>query len=73
MGAATMPPTVRLANEISRQFAHKAPEEAATAVANHLKVAWDPRMKTALLAYVDAGGDELDPIAVRAAALLRAV
>jgi formate dehydrogenase subunit delta len=72
MSASTIPPYVRLANEIARQFEHRAPADAATAIANHIKVVWDPRMKRALVDYVDAGADELAPIAVLAANQVRA-
>lgn len=68
----TFPSSARLANEIARQFAHKAPADAATAVANHIKVVWDPRMKRALVDYVDAGAEDLDPVAVLAADQVRA-
>lgn len=67
MSRATLPPYVRLANEIAAQFAHRAPADAATAVATHMKAVWDPRMKKALIAHVDAGADDLDPIAALAA------
>jgi formate dehydrogenase subunit delta len=66
------PPSARLANEIARQFEHKAPADAATAIANHIKVVWDPRMKRALVDYVDAGADDLAPVAVLAANQIRA-
>ena len=62
-----LPSYVRLANDIAAQFAHRPPADAATAVANHMKVAWDPRMKKALIAHVEAGAEDLDPIAALAA------
>jgi formate dehydrogenase subunit delta len=68
-----LPPHVRLANEIARQFAHKAPAEGAAKIAAHIKVVWDPRMKAALVAHLDAGGEDLDPVAALAAAQLRPV
>jgi formate dehydrogenase subunit delta len=71
MSSTTLPPHVRLANEIAKQFAHRPPADAATAIANHLRAVWDPRMKKALLASVDAGDDELDPVAALAAEQLR--
>jgi formate dehydrogenase subunit delta len=67
----TFPPSARLANEIARQFEHKPPAEAATAIANHIKAVWDPRMKRALVDYVDAGADGLAPVAVLAANQVR--
>jgi formate dehydrogenase subunit delta len=66
------PPHVRLVNDIAAQFQHRPPEEAAESVANHLRSFWDPRMRAALLAHVEAGGPGLDPLAVRAAELLAA-
>jgi formate dehydrogenase subunit delta len=68
----SFPPSARLANEIARQFEHKAPADAATAIANHIKAVWDPRMKRALVDYVDAGADDLNPVAVLAADQVRA-
>lgn len=66
-----LPPHVRLANEISIQFAHLKPEDGAARVANHIHDFWDPRMVRALLASVDAGDEDLDPLAIAAAAQLR--
>ncbi|MGW7682227.1 formate dehydrogenase subunit delta [Kribbella sp. NPDC054772] len=67
-----VPPYVRLANEIAAQFAHRAPADAATAIANHLKATWDPRMKQALIAHADSGATDLVPAAAAAARHLRA-
>lgn len=66
-----MNPSVRLANDVAAQFHHRSPEEGAAEVANHLRMFWDPRMRAQLLAHVDAGGADLDPLAVAAAARLR--
>lgn len=65
------PPHVRLANEIAEQFTHRPIDEAAQAVATHLRTFWEPRMRAALLDHLAAGGAGLDPIALRAAELLR--
>jgi formate dehydrogenase subunit delta len=67
----SVPPYVRLANEIAAQFRHRPPEQAADAIAKHIRTVWDPRMKAALVAHVDAGGNELDPAAALAAEQLR--
>ncbi|WP_405063947.1 formate dehydrogenase subunit delta [Kribbella sp. NBC_01505] len=67
MSRATMPPYVRLANEIAAQFAHRPTADAATAIANHMRVVWDPRMKSALKAHAQAGAVDLDPAAALAA------
>jgi formate dehydrogenase subunit delta len=66
-----LPPHVRLANEISIQFAHLKPEDGAARVAKHVHDFWEPRMVRALLASVDAGDEDLDPLAIAAAAQLR--
>ncbi|TCM48801.1 formate dehydrogenase subunit delta [Kribbella sp. VKM Ac-2568] len=73
MSATGLPPHVRLANEIARQFAHREPADAATRIANHIKAVWDPRMKAALISHVDSGGEDLDPVAALAAEQLRPV
>ncbi|NUR94950.1 MAG: formate dehydrogenase subunit delta [Kribbellaceae bacterium] len=68
-----VPPYVRLANEIAAQFAHRSPAEAATAIANHLKAVWDPRMKQALIDHANSGATDLDPAAALAAKKLQAL
>jgi formate dehydrogenase subunit delta len=67
----TLPPHVRLANEIAIQLAHLPPADGATRVAKHIVDFWEPRMVRALLAHVDAGGQDLDPLATAAAEQLR--
>lgn len=69
----SVPPYVRLANEIAAQFAHRSPADAATAIANHMKAVWDPRMKQALINHVNSGGTDLDPAAALAAQQLQAL
>ena len=68
----TVTPQVRLANELAAQFQHRPADEAAAAIATHIRSFWDPRMRAALFAHADADGGELDPLAVAAAGLLRA-
>ena len=65
------PPHVRLANDIAEQFHRRPSEEAAVAVATHIRRFWDPRMRAQLLEHVDAGGEHLDPLVVEAARRLR--
>jgi formate dehydrogenase subunit delta len=62
---------VRLANEIAIQFAHLPFDDGTARVAKHIHDFWEPRMLRALLAHVDAGGDDLDPLAAAAAERLR--
>ncbi|GLZ50225.1 hypothetical protein Acsp06_64100 [Actinomycetospora sp. NBRC 106375] len=67
-----LPPTVRLANDIAAQFVHRRDSDAAVQeIAGHVRSFWEPRMITELLAAVDGGAPALDPLALRAARLLR--
>lgn len=68
----TVPPHVRLANDVAAQFAHWPVEDGARAVAAHLRMFWEPRMRAALLAHREAGAAGLAEIAQRAADLLAA-
>jgi formate dehydrogenase subunit delta len=61
----------RLANDIAAQFAHRAHAEASRATAEHMRNFWDPRMRQQLIELVSAGGEDLDPVAMRAAARLK--
>jgi formate dehydrogenase subunit delta len=63
-------PEVRLANEIAVQFHHRAPDDAAAAVAAHIRLFWDPRMRSALLRRAETEPGALDPLALAAARLL---
>ena len=59
---------VYMANQIVKFFEAQRADEVVPGIANHIKKFWDPRMLAAIYAYVDAGGDGLDP-PVRAAIL----
>ena len=63
---ATVPPVVRLANDIARQFAHLPPPAAAPAVGAHLRQFWDPRMLADLTREVADDPDRLDPLVLAA-------
>ncbi len=63
---------VYMANQIVRFFTSQKDRDPAEAVAEHLRLFWEPRMRRAILAHVDAGGKGLDPVAVAAVELLRA-
>ena len=66
----TTDPQIRLATEIAAQFRHRPPEEAAADIAAHIRSFWDPRMRSQLLAQVDAGA-VADPLVLAAVQLLR--
>ena len=52
---------VYMANQIGKFFASQGPEKAAAGTADHIKKFWDPRMRAAIFAHVEAGGAGLDP------------
>lgn len=62
---------VYMANQIATFFAASAPEQAVVATADHLRKFWEPRMRAAIVAYLDAGGEGLNPTARAAVAALR--
>ena len=52
---------VYMANQIGQFFASQSAEQAVTGTAEHIKKFWDPRMRAAIFAHLDAGGAGLDP------------
>jgi len=57
---------VYMANQIGKFFASQGREQAIAGTADHIKKFWDPRMRAAIFAHLEAGGAGLDPV-VRAA------
>jgi formate dehydrogenase subunit delta len=57
---------VMMANQIAGFFAHGGEAKAVPQIANHLKKFWDPRMRRAIIAHVEAGGGGLTPFALKA-------
>jgi formate dehydrogenase subunit delta len=66
------PPTVRLVNEIARQFQHQPPDAAARAVADHIERFWDPRMREELRHHATTAPGSLAATALAAAKLVDA-
>jgi formate dehydrogenase subunit delta len=66
----TLATQVRLANDIAAQFTYLRHDAAVEAVAAHLRMFWDPRMRAQLLEAVEAGVPGLDPLVLEAAAAL---
>ncbi|MDX1562721.1 MAG: formate dehydrogenase subunit delta, partial [Gammaproteobacteria bacterium] len=62
---------VEMANQIGDFFSPYPPARGAEGLRNHLRTYWDPRMRAALLAHIDAGGEELSEIVIAGAKLLR--
>jgi formate dehydrogenase subunit delta len=57
---------VYMANQIGKFFASQGREQAVAGTADHIQKFWDPRMRAAIFAHLEAGGAGLDPV-VRAA------
>ncbi|MFC7260378.1 formate dehydrogenase subunit delta [Streptomyces lutosisoli] len=60
-----------MANDIAAHHGHLPGDVAAEEIAGHLGRFWDPRMRTRLYEFVDAGADGLDPLVVAAVKLMR--
>ena len=52
---------VYMANQIGKFFESQRANEVVPGIANHIRKFWDPRMRTAIFAYMDAGGEGIDP------------
>jgi formate dehydrogenase subunit delta len=61
---------VYMANQIGSFFKSQGGDTPAK-IAEHIKKFWDPRMRRAILAHLDAGGDGLDSAVRRAIQSLR--
>jgi formate dehydrogenase subunit delta len=53
---------VYMANQIGKFFQYQRENEVVPGIAGHIRKFWDPRMRNAIFAYVDQGGDGLDPL-----------
>ncbi len=57
---------VMMANQIGAFFASQKSDAAVHGIVDHLKKFWDPRMRAAILAHLEAGGEGLQPEVRRA-------
>ncbi|MFZ1680135.1 MAG: formate dehydrogenase subunit delta [Rhizobiaceae bacterium] len=62
---------VRMANQIAAFFTSMPREEAVAGVAEHITNFWEPRMRAALFAVLESGGENLDPLVREAAPRIR--
>ncbi len=53
---------VRMANQIAAYFESYPKQEALDGIAMHIHSFWEPRMRNALKAYLDTGGEGLSPL-----------
>ena len=62
---------VYMANQIGTAFNYQDDSEAVASIAGHLRKFWDPRMRAAILAHEQAGGENLQPRVLQAIRSLR--
>jgi len=53
---------VYMANQIGKFFQYQRESEIVPGIAGHIRKFWDPRMRIAIFAYLDQGGEGLDPL-----------
>lgn len=57
---------VRLANEIAAQFRHLSHDAAVAEISSHLRLFWEPRMRSQLAQAVAGGDPDVDPLVAEA-------
>ena len=62
---------IRMANQIAGFFNGSGPEVAVKDTAEHINKFWEPRMRVALFAHLDKGGEGLDPTIIKAASIIK--
>jgi formate dehydrogenase subunit delta len=62
---------IYMANQIGTFFKSQGPDKAVPGIAEHIRKFWDPRMKRAIFAHLDAGGTGLAPQVREALASLK--
>ena len=62
---------IYMANQIGKFFQSQGHGKAVPSIAEHIKKFWDPRMRRAIFAHLDAGGAGLDPDVREAIATLK--
>jgi len=63
---------IYMANQIGWFFRSQGHDHAVSGIADHIHKFWDPRMRKAIFAHLDAGGAGLDPNVKEAIASLKA-
>jgi formate dehydrogenase subunit delta len=67
----TLQKLVCMANQIGMFFKAQDMDTAPAKIAEHLRKFWDPRMRRAIVAYLDGGGEGLDPAVREAVEIVR--
>lgn len=52
---------IYMANQIGKFFRSQGRDRTVPGITEHIRKFWDPRMRAAILAHLDAGGAGLDP------------
>jgi formate dehydrogenase subunit delta len=52
---------IYMANQIGAFFKSQGESRAPAGIADHINRFWEPRMRSAILAYWETGGEKLDP------------
>ncbi|BBO13781.1 formate dehydrogenase subunit delta [Bradyrhizobium sp. TM102] len=63
---------IYMANQIGKFFESQGHGKTVPGIAEHIKKFWDPRMKRAIFAHLDAGGAGLEPDVRQALSSLKA-
>ena len=63
---------IYMANQIGAFFRSQGHDRAVPGIADHIHKFWDPRMRKAIFAHLDAGGAGIDPNVKEALASLKA-
>jgi formate dehydrogenase subunit delta len=63
---------IYMANQIGQFFRSQGHDNAVSGITDHIRKFWDPRMRSAIFAHLDAGGAGLDPNVRDAIAALKA-
>lgn len=71
MSAETVDRLVMMANQIGKFFAPQRRIDQSGAIADHLEKFWDPRMRSLIIAHLEAGGAGLDPMVLAAVEKLK--
>ena len=59
-GTGSMGRLVMMANQIGKFFVPQRRVDPAVAIAEHLRKFWDPRMRAAIVAHLEGGGEGLE-------------
>ena len=62
---------VYMANQIGKFFQSQGHDKAVPGIADHIKKFWDPRMRLAIFAHLEAGGAGLEPLVRQAVERLK--